>query len=81
MHSCKRVVPEGVLIMTTVETQLNTECQTGVHTDHLCYMISQGFHLSDEEGYKALVEDPKFKCQRCGRTARNSANLCVPGHL
>lgn len=68
--------------MTNVETQVNnTECHTGVHTDHLCYIISQGFHLSDEQGYKALVDEPKFKCKRCGRTARSGDNLCVPTHL
>ena len=68
--------------MTNVETQINnTECHTGVHTDHLCYIISQGFHLSDEEGFKALVDDPQFKCKRCGRTTRSSDNLCMPAPL
>lgn len=68
--------------MVTVETQLNnTECNTGVHTEHLCYIVSQGFHLSDEQGYKALLDDPKFRCNHCGRTARNDANLCAPAHL
>jgi hypothetical protein len=68
--------------MATVVTQLNNEeCHTGKHTDHLCYIISQGFHLSDEQWYRTLTDNPKFKCARCGRTARSDANLCVPGHL
>ena len=68
--------------MLNVETQLNNkECQREVHTDHLCYMVSQGFHISDEQEYKILVDKPEFKCNHCGRTARSSANLCVPTHL
>jgi len=68
--------------MTNVETQTHhTECNTGVHTNHLCYMISQGFHISDEQEFKALIEKSEFKCNHCGRTARSSANLCVPAHL
>lgn len=68
--------------MTNVETRThNTECHTETHTDHLCYMISQGFHLSDEQEYKALVDNPEFKCHHCGRTARSGANLCVPARL
>ena len=68
--------------MVTVETQLaNKECHTGTHTDHLCYIISQGFHLSDEQWYRTLTDNPKFKCAHCGRTATSDANLCVPGHL
>jgi hypothetical protein len=68
--------------MQTAETQVNnTDCRTGVHTDHLCYMISQGFHLSDEKEYKTLVDDPQFRCNHCGRTAKSGANLCVPVQL
>ncbi len=61
--------------------QLNTDHCTGVHTEHLCYMVSQGFHLSDEQEYKTLVEDAKYTCRRCGRTAGSDANLCVPVRL
>ncbi|OHB76073.1 MAG: hypothetical protein A2Z25_13080 [Planctomycetes bacterium RBG_16_55_9] len=65
-----------------VEIQLqNKECDTGTHTDHLCYLISQGFNLSDEPWFKTLTNDPQFRCEHCGRTAKSEANLCVPGHL
>lgn len=59
----------------------NLECKSESHSQHLCYIISQGFHLSDEEEYKALLEDPKFKCQHCGRVANSEKNLCKPVKL
>jgi len=41
-------------------------------------MISQGFNLSDEIEYQALVKNPQFKCQKCGRLAKSEINLCKP---
>jgi len=67
--------------MALTNTQLDMECCTGVHTEHLCYMVSQGFHVSDEQEYKALVENAEYKCNRCGRAARSGSNLCMPAHL
>ena len=61
--------------------QQNTECCTGGHSEHLCYMISQGFNLSDEQEFKMLVEDAEFKCNHCGRYAKSDTNLCVPVRL
>jgi hypothetical protein len=46
--------------------------------EHLCYIVSQGFHLADEQSYLALVTDPKFRCGHCGRQAAHDRNLCVP---
>jgi hypothetical protein len=65
-------------MMATVTTQLNRECSRDAHTEHLCYMMSQGFHLTNEREYKALVEEPKYRCKHCGRTAKSNANLCEP---
>ena len=59
-------------------TESNTECRCETHSEHLCYIISQGFHLTDEQGYKALVESPQYRCGRCGRNAKSKANLCIP---
>ncbi len=64
-----------------VTLQLDTDCGSEFHHQHLCYIISQGFHLSDEQGYRTLVENPAFRCSHCGRTARSNANLCVPARL
>jgi hypothetical protein len=59
----------------------DTECQSNSHTRHLCYIVSQGFHLSDKQDYEALVKDPKFKCEHCGRVANSEKNLCRPVSL
>ena len=57
------------------------ECKSELHSQHLCYFISQGFNLTDEEKYKAMVSDPEFKCQHCGRVAKSDKNLCEPVSL
>ncbi len=59
----------------------NTDCNSPVHTEHLCYFVSQGFHLSNEQEYKWMVENPQFKCQHCGHVARCEKNLCKPVKL
>ncbi len=59
----------------------NSDCGSPKHEDHLCYFVSQGFHITEEEEYNWLVSDPKFKCKRCGRVARCAENLCLPVNL
>ena len=58
--------------------QHNTECTSEDHDKHLCYLISQGFHLSDKKAFQAMTNKPKFLCRHCGRQANNDKNLCVP---
>ena len=67
--------------MTEKLLQENSECRTANHSDHLCYLISQGFHLSDEQEFKALIKDAQYRCDHCGNHAKSDANLCVPMHL
>jgi hypothetical protein len=64
--------------MALTTAQPNLECCTGTHTEHLCYMVSQGFNISDEAEYQALVEEPRYMCTHCERVAANEASLCVP---
>lgn len=59
-----------------IKKQVQTNCQA--HEDHLCYIISQGFHLSDRKNYLALIKSPKFRCKHCNRQAVSDINLCVP---
>jgi len=56
----------------------NSTCESELHNEHLCYIRSQGFHLTNEQEYNALVEDSKYMCTHCHRTARSADNLCVP---
>ena len=67
--------------MTAMLLQKNNEHCTGNHDEHLCYLMSQGFHISDEQEFKALIEDARYRCDHCGRHAKSDINLCVPMHL
>lgn len=59
----------------------NLDCKSESHGKHICYLISQGYNLSDPEEYDALIQDAKFKCRHCGRRAKSENNLCEPIRL
>jgi len=63
------------------EIEHNPECTSESFRYHLCYIVSQGFHLNDKNGYKALTDNPRFKCRHCGRVSNSAENLCVPVEL
>ena len=52
-----------------------------LHDQHLCYLLSQGFNLSDGQEYEALIDHPEFRCGHCGRQANRDESLCVPAQL
>ena len=56
----------------------NQGCKGADHDVHLCYFISQGFNLTDEDEYKWMIEDTHFKCEHCQREARCAESLCEP---
>jgi len=56
----------------------NTTCKSDEHTKHLCYFVSYGYHVDNPQDYKDLVEEPRFVCQFCGRTAHCKESLCQP---
>ena len=58
-----------------------TECKSEDHDKHLCYLTSQGFHISDVDEFKTLINRPEFRCLHCGRQANNEENLCLPEKL
>ncbi len=58
--------------------KINSTCDSELYNQHLCFIISQGFHLTDEQEYKALIEEANYTCERCHRTAKSDLNLCVP---
>ncbi len=67
--------------MITTTVGHNTKCTSPLHSEHLCYLLSQGFNISDKKEFECLVDDPKFRCEHCGRTANNNNNLCEPNEL
>ena len=60
---------------------LTTKNNSGNPDEHLCYMISQGFNVSDKTRYMTLIAAPKFRCGHCGRQAASDRSLCVPMEL
>jgi hypothetical protein len=67
--------------MTEKHSTENAACKSDEHTKHLCYFVSYGYHVDNEEEYRDLVADPRFKCRFCGRTAHCEGSLCFPIEL
>ncbi len=67
--------------MAATKVRYDVNDDTEFHSEHLCYIVSQGMHLADEVAYQALIEAPRFRCSHCGRTAKSRRNLCVPDDL
>ena len=59
----------------------NQSCTKELHKEHLCFLMYEGFHLKNKEQYKELVQDAQYRCQNCGRTAKEAGNLCEPVEL
>ena len=59
----------------------NSDCTNQQHDTHLCFLMYEGYHLQNREEYKELVQDAQFRCQQCGRTAKNAGSLCMPEPL
>jgi len=59
----------------------NKACKSDEHTQHLCYFVSYGYHVDNAEEYKELVDEPRYICHFCGRTAHLEKSLCMPMKL
>lgn len=57
------------------------KCHCPTHNQHLCYLVSQGFNLSDKEEYQSLLSEPAYKCGKCKLPAHSDKNLCMPVSL
>lgn len=64
--------------MSQEQVNHNAECGTPAHNEHLCFLMYEGFHLSNSQDYKQLVRNAEYRCQGCGRTAARQENLCDP---
>jgi hypothetical protein len=67
--------------MDVVTKKTTDRCDGGPHAEHLCYLLSQGFHLDDAEAYQSLIQNPRFRCSHCGHVAASRKNLCRPEPL
>jgi hypothetical protein len=68
-------------MMSKRKTQSGREYRSDFHDQHLCYLVSQGFHLSDKREFQALIHKPKFQCRHCKQIANHAKNLCMPIEL
>lgn len=51
------------------------------HEKHLCYLTNLNFHQNNWDEYKALVENPRYVCKICGRSAADKDRLCKPAKI
>ena len=59
----------------------SSPCNHAGHSQHMCALADQYFHINCPDEYRAIVEHPDFKCQFCARAAKNPENLCYPTEL
>jgi len=59
----------------------NSRCNHAGHTQHLCALTDDYFHVKCPDEYRTIVKTPEFKCQFCGRAAKSDKNLCYPVEL
>ena len=65
--------------MAEERTVNNDRCKSEKHNEHLCFLMYKRFHITNNEEYQALVENPYYICQNCGCVAKDEKNLCDPG--
>lgn len=58
-----------------------SRCKDEAHSQHLCNLADQYFHINCAEQFRTLVKDAEFKCKFCGRTAKEGRSLCYPDEL
>lgn len=59
----------------------NARCARAGHSEHMCTLADQYFHINCADEYRAMVKNPEYKCQFCARTAKNAENVCYPTEL
>jgi len=59
----------------------NPNCKKPEHKMHICAMKESGFDKKNPDKFKAIIENPEYKCATCGAKAKKSENLCKPVKL
>jgi hypothetical protein len=74
-------VAAGMIAIALIHNKSHKECKSDEHTKHLCHFVSYGYHVNNEDNYKDLVKEPRYKCNFCGCTANLEESLCNPAKL
>jgi len=56
----------------------NPDCKHEEHNMHMCALKESGFDKENPEKFRAMTDNPKYKCGNCGATANESKHLCQP---
>ncbi len=67
--------------MSCGEEKCVSSCEPVAHTKHMCLLMREEFHLNYPAEFKELVQNAEYRCNNCGRTVKNSANVCAPVSL
>lgn len=59
----------------------NPMCKKQEHTMHICSLKERDFDKENPDEFKAIIENPKYKCSTCDANAKKSENLCKPVKL
>ena len=68
----------GMIAIAIIKNKWHKECKSDEHTKHLCHFVSSSYHVNNEEDYKDLIKEPRYKCYYCGHTANIKQSLCHP---
>lgn len=74
-------VAVGMIAIAIMYAKSHKECKSDEHNSHLCHFMSYGYHVNNEEDYKGLIKEPRYKCYSCGHTANIEQSLCHPKKL
>lgn len=70
-----------MIAIALIHNKSQKECKSAEHARHLCHFVSYGYHLKNEEAYKQIVKNSRYKCGFCGLTANTEESLCNPTKL
>jgi hypothetical protein len=59
----------------------SSPCNHAGHSQHMCALADEYFHIHCPDEYRAIVTNPEYKCQFCGRATKSPTNLCYPVEL
>ena len=58
-----------------------TTCTKPGHKMHMCALKADGFDTKNPAKFKAMIDNPQYKCENCAAKANKAENLCKPVKL